>query len=176
MAKGIYERKGLNDDVTYYIRYQVDGTDIKERVGRKSRGFTREMATDALKSRLGDIAQGHFNLEKVRKPVPFSKLAERYREFASGYKRGWQEEKYIVDEFAALFSDTPLAQITTWQIEKWKTEQGRTLNLATVNRRLTVIKHMCKNAVEWDLTKANPATSVKRFTITSERTRFLSGG
>ena len=43
MAKGIYERKGLNGDVTYYIRYQVDGTDIKERVGRKSRGFTREM-------------------------------------------------------------------------------------------------------------------------------------
>ena len=29
MAKGIYERKGLTGDVTYYIRYQVDGTDIK---------------------------------------------------------------------------------------------------------------------------------------------------
>src|SRR5215510_12381343 len=49
-----------------------------------------------------------------------------------------------------------------------------TLNLATVNRRLTVIKHMFKKAVEWDLTKANPATAVKRFAITSERTRFLS--
>jgi hypothetical protein len=78
-ANGIYERKGKSGDVTYYIRYQVDGTDIKERVGRKSRGFTREMAKDALKSRLGDLAQGHFNLEKVRKPVPFSKLAERYK-------------------------------------------------------------------------------------------------
>ena len=118
MAKGIYERKGKNGDMTYYIRYQVDGTDIKERVGRKSRGFTREMAKDALKSRLGDVAQGHFNLEKTRKPVPFSKLAERYRVFASGYKRGWYEENYIVDEFATLFGDTPLAQITTWQIEK----------------------------------------------------------
>jgi hypothetical protein len=59
-ASGIYERKGKSGDVTYYIRYQVDGTDIKERVGRKSRGFTREMAKDALKSRLGDLAQGTF--------------------------------------------------------------------------------------------------------------------
>ena len=118
MAKGIYERKGRNGDVIYYIRYQVDGTDIKERVGRKSRGLTREMAKEALTSRLGDVARGHFNLEKVRKPVPFSKLSECHREFASGYKRGWQEEKYIVDEFAALFGETPLAQITTWQIEK----------------------------------------------------------
>lgn len=94
-ANGIYERKGKNGDVTYYIRYQVDGTDIKKRVGRKSRGFTREMAKDALKSRLGDLAQGHFNLEKARKPVPFSKLTERHKEFAAGYKRSWQEEKYI---------------------------------------------------------------------------------
>ena len=38
MAKGIYERKGLNGDVTYYISYQYDGTDIKERVGKKSGG------------------------------------------------------------------------------------------------------------------------------------------
>ena len=93
LAKGIYGRKGLNGDVTYYIRYQADGTDIKERVGRKSRGFTREVPKEALRSRLGDVARGHFNLEKVRKPVPFSKLAERYREFASGYKRGWYDEK-----------------------------------------------------------------------------------
>ena len=53
MAKGIYERKGKNGDVTYYIRYQfkttgADGVefikDLKEKVGRKSRGFTRELA------------------------------------------------------------------------------------------------------------------------------------
>lgn len=174
MAKGIYERKNKNGDVTYYIRYQADGTDIKERVGRKSRGFTRELAKEALNSRLGDIAQGHFNLEKVRKTVPFSKLAEKYKEFAGGYKRGWETEKYIVEEFASLLGDTPLAQITTWQIEKWKAETGKRLNPVTVNRRLTVIKHMFKKAVEWDLVKSNPATSVKRFTVTSERTRFLT--
>jgi hypothetical protein len=27
-ANGIYERRGRRGDVTYYIRYQVDGTDI----------------------------------------------------------------------------------------------------------------------------------------------------
>ena len=40
MATGICERKGKNGDVTYYIRYQFQLTDIKEWVGRKSRGFT----------------------------------------------------------------------------------------------------------------------------------------
>ncbi len=50
MAKGIYERKGKHGDVTYYIRYQFTARDtegrqvikdLKEKVGRKSRGFTR---------------------------------------------------------------------------------------------------------------------------------------
>lgn len=71
----------------------------------------------------------------------------------------WETGKYIVEEFASLFGDTPLAQITTWQIEKWKAEEGKRLNPVTVNRRLTVIKHIFKKAVEWDLLKTNPAIS-----------------
>ena len=173
-ANGIYQRKGRHGAITYYIRYQFNGVDIKERVGKKSQGFTTELAKDALRSRLGDIARGQFNLEKTRRPVPFSRLAEQYREFVSGYKRGWYEEKYIVQEFADLFGDTPLAQITTWQIEKWKSDKAKTVKQQTVNRCLTVIKHMFKTAVEWGVTNTNPATGVKRYRVISERTRFLS--
>ncbi len=174
MAKGIYERKGKHGDVTYYIRYQFHGKDVREKVGRKSRGFTREMAREALKSRLGEVAQGRFNLEKTRKPVPFSKLVERYREYASSYKRAWDEEKYTFERIAEHFGDTPLSQITTWQIEKWKAERRKEVKPGTVNRQLTVIKHMCKKAVEWGLATSNPAAAVKRFAVNDQRTRFLT--
>ena len=174
MAKGIYERKGRNGDITYYIRYQYDGTDIKERVGRKSRGFTKELTKDALKARLGEIAQGRFNLEKTRKPVPFSALVERYREWAASNKQAWDDEKYILEMFADLFGETPLAQITTWQIEKWKAERRKEVKPGTVNRQLTVIKHMFKMAIEWGLTTSNPASAVKRFPVNDQRTRFLA--
>ena len=43
MAKGIYERKGQHGDLTYYLRYQFQGTDIKERVGRTSVGPIRQV-------------------------------------------------------------------------------------------------------------------------------------
>ena len=56
-----------------------------------------------------------------------------------------------------------------------ETEKGKELNPVTVNRRLTVIKHMFRKTVDWGLVKANPATGVKRFTVVSERTRFLTG-
>jgi len=65
MTKGICEREDKKADVTYFIRYQLDGTDIKGRLGKKSRGFTREMAKEALKSRLG------FDSEVGTKPKHF---------------------------------------------------------------------------------------------------------
>jgi integrase len=174
MAKGIYERKGKNGDITYYIRYQFHGADIKERIGKKSLGCTKEWAKDALKARLGEIAQGRFNLEKTRKPVPFSRLAERYREYGAGTKRAWAEEKYRLESFAELFGETPLSQITTWQIEKWKAERRNKVKPGTVNRELTVIKHMFRKAIEWGMTTTNPATAVKRLPVNDQRTRFLT--
>src|SRR5215813_7014428 len=174
MAKGIYVRKGKKGDFTYYIRYQYQGKDIKECVGRKSRGFTKEMAKDALKARLGEIAKGRFNLDKTRKPIPFSRLVERYREYGASTKRAWAVEKYRLEPFAKLFGETPLSQITTWQIEKWKAERRKKVKPGTVNRELTVIKHMFTKAIEWGMTTTNPATAVKRLPINDQRTRFLT--
>jgi len=173
MAKGIYERKGKQGDVTFYIRYQFQGTDIKERVGRKSRGFTREMAKEALKSRLGDIARGQFSLEKSRKPVPFSTLLQRYDEYAKNNWRGYASGRYFLHALGKYFGDTPLHQITTWQIEKWKAELRRTLKPNSVNRHLIVIKHIFKKAIEWGFTKQNPTNGVKRLPG-DERTRYLT--
>ena len=122
MARGIYERKGKHGDVTYYIRYQfktINADDIeivkdfKEKVGRKSRGCTREMAKDALKAREGEIAQGRFNLEQVRKPHPVSELIDRYHKHAESYKASYSRERYALDSFKTYFSGRYLADVTT---------------------------------------------------------------
>jgi len=173
MAKGIYERKGQHGDVTYYIRYEHQGKDKKERVGRKSQGFTREVAKKALNSRLGDIAQGVFKLPKEEKPVPFSSLVDRYEEYAKANWRAFQNSSYILKEFRAYFKETPLSKLTSWDLEKWKASQKKTDKPATVNRHLTILKHMLKKAVEWKLAKENPGTEVKCINVNNERNRYL---
>jgi hypothetical protein len=142
MAKGIYERKGKNGDVTFYIRYQfkvkvVDGKaketvkDIKEKVGRKSRGFTRELAREALKAREGEIAQGRFNLEKAKKPLLFSELVERYHKHAASYKAAYSREKYALEGFKAYFKGRYVSDLTAWVIEKWKREREKQVKRST---------------------------------------------
>ena len=110
-ANGIYERKGRHGDVTYYVRYQFQGTDIKERVGRKSRGFTREMAKEALKSRLGSVARGHFGLSQIQRPHPFTELVDRYHQHAAGYKASYSREKYAINKLNDYFKGRNLAMI-----------------------------------------------------------------
>src|SRR4030095_8936319 len=140
MAKGIYERKGKHGDITYYIRYQYKTTnvegleiikDLKEKVGSKSRGFTREKAREALKAREGEIAQGRFNLEKIRKPYPLLELLQRYHKHAESYKASYGREKYALNGFGTYFSGLYLSDMTTWAVEKWKHDRAKQVQPST---------------------------------------------
>jgi len=185
MAKGIYERKGNGGDITYYIRFQYKTADaeghesvkdVKEKVGRKSRGFTRALAKEALKARLGEIAQARFNLDKVRKPHRFSELVAHYLKDIEGYKASFSREKYAINRLNKYFKGCYLSNITTWSIDKWKRDRTKEVANATVNRELTILKHMLKKGVEWDLVSANPAASVSPFPVQEGRLRYLAEG
>ena len=66
-----------------------------------------------------------------------------------------------------------MALITTWQIEKWKGERGQERSSrGSVNRQLTVIKHMFKMAIEWGMTLTNPASAVKRLPVNDQTNPF----
>jgi integrase len=174
MAKGIYERKGKNGDVTYYIRYQVDGVDIKEKVGRKSRGCTKEIAKEALRARQGEIIQGKFSFSRVRKPIPFSQLAMRFREYAKANWRAYEENKNVITYAEREFGDLPLSELTSWRIEQWKSKLRQNHKPGTVNVYLATLKNMLFRAVEWGLLKSNPATSVKALRLGDQRARYLT--
>jgi integrase len=183
-ANGIYERKGKGGEITYYIRYSYSyrdengnerEKDIKEKVGRKSQGYNREIAKQALKARLGELTQGRFNLDKVRKPHTFGELTDKYLKHAESYKASFNREKYSIKALRDYFgSACHISQITTWSFEKWKRERAKQVQPSTVNRELTILKHMLKMAVRWELASTNPAAAVSPFPLQEGRIRFLS--
>jgi integrase len=64
--------------------------------------------------------------------------------------------------FFDAFADSPLDQITAWNIEKWRKarlQTGRTA--ATVNRDLSALKAALQRAVDWELIDRNPLDKVK---------------
>jgi len=133
------------------------------------------MAKEALRARLGEIAQGRFNLDKVRKPHAFGELVDKYLKHAESYKASFQREKYSIEGLREYFgSATYLSNITTWTVEKWKRERAKQVQQSSVNRELTILKHMLKMAVRWELTSVNPAATVSPFPTQEARIRFAS--
>ena len=64
--------------------------------------------------------------------------------------------------------------MTTWGVEKWKREREQQVEKSTVNRELTVLKHMFKMGVKWELMQTNPAATVAPFPTQEGRIRYLS--
>ena len=173
MSRGIYARRLLHG-VTWYIRYSVGGQEIKEKLGREADGFTRTMAKEALKARLGDIARGKYRLPEVRTPVPFRTLVARYRELAEANHRGYTRTRYTLGQLEREFGATPLAALSAFRIEQWKARRKKAVAPATVNRELTLLKGMLATAVAWKLLDQNPAVSVKALRVNNQRLRYLA--
>src|SRR5262249_31110264 len=119
-------------------------------------------------------AQGRFNLEKAKKPHPIAELLQRYHKHAESYKASYSRERYALEGFAKYFAGRYLSDITRWGVEKWKRDREKQVQRSTVNRELTVLKHMFTMGVKWGLMPSNPAASVSPFPVQEGRFRYLS--
>jgi len=66
-------------------------------------------------------------------------------------------------QFGPLFNNKPLADVTAWNVEKFKVQRLKAgTKPATVNRDLDRIRAALNKAVEWGLLPSNPIAGVKR--------------
>ncbi len=173
MSRGVYARRNRHG-ATWYIRYTVNGVEQREKVGREADGFTRTRAKEALKARLGEIAQKRFRLPEARRPTTFRTLVAEYRAVAEAQHRGYGKTKYTLTQLEAEFGTMLLVSLTSFRIERWKLQRRKEVAPATVNRELTVLKAMLAKAVEWGMLDTNPAAAVKPFAVSNQRLRYLS--
>jgi integrase len=152
---GVFRRHGQ-----YYINYYYRGRRKREMVG-PSKGA----AIQALSIRLAEIAQGKFKIISKRGAMTFDGLADKYRELVSVHKRSHHIEKYIIKTLVASFGDLRVFDLSAEDAERFKAVRSKFVKPATVNRELTVAKHMLTKAVEWELILDNPFRRVRSLSV-----------
>jgi integrase len=80
----------------------------------------------------------------------------------------------VVRQFEAFIGDRRAADVSMFQIEKWKLARTQEVGQSTVNRELTVIKGLFRRAVEWKMIAASPAADVRKYRTDDVRARVLT--
>ena len=171
-----HRRKGMGSifkhGSSWWIAFYYNGKQVKERVGPVGL-VTKGQAEQALKARMGEVVQGRFKLEKVRKDVSFNRLLEDYLEWARTNHRAPERDEAAAKALLQSFDGMNLRDISSWHFEQFKRNRREKVKPATLNRELSVAKRMFNLGIQWELATFNPVVGVKYLTRTREIPRAL---
>jgi len=160
---GIYLKDG-----NWFIDYRASGRRRREKVGT-----SKVLAETVLKKRKVEIAEGKFLDIKKEQKIKFEELADEYLELNSKLKKSYYTDCKIVNLLKKYFSGKYLYEVTSLDVERFKSERAKVVCPATVNRALTVLKAMFNKAILWNKVERNPCKGVKFFKENNQRLRFL---
>lgn len=154
---------------SWFIDYRVEGRRRREKIGASKR-----LAETVLAKRQADIAEGKFLDRKRILRVRFEDYAADYLEYSKANKRNYGRERYTMRHLLKAFGGRWLGEITVWLVEQYKARRQALVAPATVNRELTLLKHMFTKAIDWEKARTNPVKAVKLLREANTRVRFLT--
>ena len=160
-------------DGTWWIDFQ-DAQGIRH---RKKIGPNRRIAQEVLNDALGKVARRQHLGVIDDSAISFAEFADLWWQRVAGTLRPRTQERWrgIVDQHLKQAFPGALRVITRAQAESYvsqRIQQGAAAS--TVNREMTVLKHMLARAVSWEYLGTNRVAGLKPLREPSGRTRFLS--
>ncbi len=168
--RGIFERpKGSK---IWWIRYTCKyGHLHREKIGPKG------LARTLYQQRKVQVrTEDYCPTQERNKPRPtlFQDFAEEYLAWSRVNKRSHKTDEGWMKRLREAFKGKTLDEITTREIEGFKSQLAAELAPATVNRHLALLKHMYTLALRWGKAKTNPVKTVRLFKENNARVRYLT--
>ena len=155
-------------DGNWFIDYYANGRRKREKVGT-----SKSLAEIVLKKRKVELAENRYLDIKKEQRVKFEDFSEEYLELHSKHKKSYYTDTKIVGLLKRLFGGKYLYEISSLDIERFKSQRAKEVSPATVNRALAVLKSMFNRAILWGKAEHNPCKGVKLFKENNQRLRFL---
>jgi integrase len=91
-------------------------------------------------------------------------VAEKYKEWVEANTKSHKETLRKLKSFYPEFGKKKLAEITTWTLEKYRSNRLKNgISPSTANRDMDTIRAALNKAIQWGLLKENAAVKVKHF-------------
>lgn len=154
----------------------VDYNDAQGIRHRKKIGTDKRIAKEVLNDIMGKVARRvHLGVIEESK-ISFSDFTKIWKErilpgLAPKTKERWEG---IIDNHLKPAFPGALRSITSSQAESYRTKRLESVTPATVNREMTVLKHIISRAVSWGCITSNQVKDTKKFKEPPGRTRWLT--
>lgn len=159
----------------WVIEYRVNGKPRRETVGKVGI-VTKSIAKELLKKRELQVKLGQWDMIGAEIPT--------LNEFANGYmkhvrdvmkKRSWKRDDLCLHHLRDFLGDHRLSQITSKDIDDYKESRLTKIQPATVNRELSVLRHLLNLAKRWKkFFSDNPVSESGLIPVNNQKERILT--
>ncbi|UCF90671.1 MAG: site-specific integrase [Desulfobacterales bacterium] len=147
----------------------------------------RKLAEAELGKRVAMIAENTYQSfldQKKAYTTTFGELIEAYKGNYQDQSSYLSSKRFFVENFKAYFKpETLLSYIRYVDLETYRnhlkqqpTHHDKVRTVASINREMSCLRHMCAKAFEWEMVEANPFEKGKSLHLkeNNRRDRFLS--
>jgi integrase len=137
---------------------------------------TKSIARELLKKRELQVKLGQWDMIEANIPT--------LNEFANGYikyvrdltkKRSWKRDELCLHHLRGFLGDHRLSQITSKDIDDYKESRLKKVEPATVNRELSVLRHLFNLAKRWKkFFSENAASESGLIPVNNQKDRILT--
>jgi integrase len=146
----VYKRKGTNKTEYWYVEISLPGGRKLKRsvgkVGQVTKTIARQYEHDLKK----EIKLGRLDILESYIPT-LQEFSIEYINHARDIKqkRSWNRDEQLLQPLLKLYKSKKLSEITTKDIEDFKLKRLKEVSAATVNRSLSVLRHLFNLAKRW---------------------------
>jgi integrase len=169
MNMGLYKRGSF-----WWMRFSFQGKQIR----RSTETTDKKLAEKIYHKVLGELSDGDW---WERLPGEEKTLSELFEKYLNEHSKPNKSEKSCVRDRGIMgrilkeFGDVTLVEISARQISEYKVRRRTEgASAATVNKELSLLRHVFETAVVWEWLSDNPAARIPKEKVKNTIERWLS--
>lgn len=166
---GVFQRK---DRKGFFISW-VDASGKRRK--RKTKAANITQAKSALAAELTRVEQAKALGFSPATKDTFAKVADRFIAYqrARLTPKAFERESGIIRNHLKPFFNCDIAAIRRLDVQKYVTARGGKASPHSISKEQTILKHLLRMAVEWEIIPMSPADRVKAVPVPAGRVRYL---
>ena len=153
----------------------LDYRDKQKKRHRETITGSLTFAKELLMKRKTEIAEGTFFPNRQKQKLTFAEAADKYWALHLSKKKSAPKMKYTLEYLKKQFGNTPLASITTEEVQKFYNERMAETTSSTANRHLTLLNAIINKMIKLKIYKGeNPCLGIVKEKEQPARERYLT--